>query len=256
METNAPEGTHPELNPPASPCYAPPPWTYTRARILNVVCRAQRASGLRRWVPAPLELIGNDGLFVMFFLRVPAIPELGKHYHSTESGILIPTGTPDGRVKGSTFALMIVDNDVALAAGREIWGYPKKLGSVRFEESETQRICAAAHHMSYRDGEGGALFGVDVVLDGSGRDLTPIVSQLEPRLLRRVIPDPYAPVVQSVEVLKVVHVPGRLYEERTGRGNAYVGRSAERLDELGEIETLGATFRVCDFTLPYAQRIS
>jgi len=255
MDAKVPEGTHSELNPPASPCYAPPPWTYMGARILNVVCRAEHSEALHRWVPPPLELAREDGLFVLFFLRVPGIPELGKHYHSTESGILIPARTADGHVRGSTFALMIVDNDVALAGGREIWGYPKKLGSVRFEESES-RVSAAAHHMSYRDGEGAVLFGADVELDGSGEHLGSIVSGLEPRLLRRVIPDPYAPVAQSVDLLKIVHLPGKQYDSRSGRGRAYVAHSAERLDELGAIETLGATFRVCDFTLPYAQRIS
>lgn len=244
-----------ELNPPASPCYARPPWTYTGARVLNVVCRAGHPEALRRWVPPPLEPARGDGLFVMFFLRVPSIPELGPHYHSTESGILVPVAAPGG-LQGSTFAIMFVDNDIALAAGREIWGYPKKLGRITFDETDALAIRAAAHHMPYRDGAGSAVFAADVVLDGSGAAMWPIVVGLEPRLLRRAIPDPYGTRAQSVEVLKVAHTGGKVYEERTGRAKVRIEPSAERLELLGEIETLGATFRVCDFVLPYAQRIS
>lgn len=245
-----------ELNPPVSPCYARPPWTYTGARVLNVVCRAENAAALHRWVPAPLTPAGSDGLFVMFFLRVPSIPELGPHYHSTESGILVPVIGPDGALRGSTFAIMFVDNDVALAAGREIWGYPKKLGRVSFSEPNATTVRAAAHHMDYRDGAGRTVFAADVLLDGSGAALWPIVAALEPRLLRRVIPDPYEPRAQSAEVLKVAHTAGKVHEERSGSARAVIERSSERLDLLGRIETLGATFRVCDFVLPYAQRIS
>lgn len=246
---------HPELNPPASPNYPPPPWSYTRARILNVVCRAGNNAALDEWVPAPLRMARTDGLFVLFFLRVPSIPELGPDYHSTESGILIPVEIAQVGLSGSTFAIMFVDNDLALAGGREIWGYPKKLGIVTFEEEGTERMRAAAQHMPYRDSSGAAIFSVDVEFDGSGADLWPTVAGLEPRLLRRAIPSPYSRAAQSIEVLKVVHTPGRVYEERTGRASVHFSASAERLQDWGAIDTLGATFRVCDFVLPYAESL-
>jgi acetoacetate decarboxylase len=245
-----------ELNPPASPCYARPPWSYTGARVLNIVCRAEHPKALQRWVPAPLQPAYSDGLFVMFFLRVPRIPELGPHYHSTECGILVPVVTSDGALKGSTVAIMFVDNDVALAAGREIWGYPKKLGQITFEETGDREIRAAARHLPYRDVASGTVFSADVVLDGSGSELWPVVAALEPRLLRRAIPDPYGPRAQSVELLKVAHTGAKVYEERSGRATVRIEPSLEHLELLGKIETLGATFRVCDFVLPYAQRIS
>lgn len=246
---------HPELNPPASPNYAPPPWSYTGARILNVVCRASNPDALGGWVPSPLSLSRDDGLFVLFFLRVPRIPELGEHYHSTECGILIPARTANSPVHGSTFALMFVDNDLALAGGREIWGYPKKLGTIHFDETDAGRLKAAVHHMPFRDGEGRMIFSAEVDFDGSGDRLWDIVAGLEPRLLRRAIPDPYSATAQSIEVLRVVHTAGKIYEQRSGRANVRIEASEEQLHRFGEIEVLGATFRVCDFVLPYAQRL-
>lgn len=246
---------HLELNPPASPNYAPPPWTYTRARILNVVCKAPNQTALNRWVPAPLKPSRSDGLFVMFFLKVPSIPELGADYHSTESGILIPAQSPDGKTKGSTFAIMFVDNDIALAGGREIWGYPKKLGTVRYEENGAMSLSAAAHHMAFRDRNCNMIFSADIAFDGSGEHLWEIVAGFEPRLLRRAIPDPYVARTESDQVLQVVHTPGTSYEQRTGRGTVRFGETAEGLKAFGEVEVLGATFRVCDFILPYAKRL-
>jgi acetoacetate decarboxylase len=242
-----------ELNPPLSPAYPRPPWSYTGARILNVVCRAENPAAVARWVPAPLRPAGDDGLFVMFFLRAPSIPELGKDYHSTESGLLIPVAAAEG-VRGSTFAIMFVDNDVAQAGGREIWGYPKKLGAVDFRE-DGDRLTCEARHLAFRDAKSPTVFSAEVTLDGGGDAMWPIVAGLEPRLLRRAIPDPYGPAAQSVEVLKVVHTAGRVYEQRSGRARARLGRTAEGFDEWGRVETLGATFRVCDFVLPYAQRL-
>jgi acetoacetate decarboxylase len=245
---------YPELNPPQSPNYPRPPWSYTGARILNVVCRAENTAAVARWVPAPLRPARDDGLFAIFFLNVPSIPEFGPSYRSKECGVLIPVTTADGVTRGSTFAIMFLDNDAALAGGREIWGYPKKLGAVSFDERGS-RVSVEVRHMSYRDREQGMIFGAEAELDGSGEEMWETVRGLEPRILRRAIPDPYGPEPQSVEVLKVVHTHGRVHEQRTGRARAYFGTTAERFDEWGRIEPLGATFRVCDFVLPYAQRL-
>ncbi len=243
-----------ELNPPASPCYAPPPWNYTGARMLNVVCRAEHADAVYRWVPMPLKPSRDDGMFVIFFMKVPSIPELGEHYHSTECGILIPAMTADGQVRGATFAIMYLDNDVALAGGREIWGYPKKLGSLTFDEHGND-LTVVARHLDYRDKDEGVIFTAQAKFDGSNEQIWDVVAGLEPRLLHRVIPDPYGPVAQSSEVLKVVHTHGRVYEKKTGSATVEFGVSEERFNEWGAVEVLGATFRVCDFVLPYAHRI-
>src|SRR5690606_24977882 len=108
-------------------------------------------------------------------------------------------------------------------------------------------LSVMARHMSYRDRERGMVFSAEVDFDGSGEMMWDIVAGLEPRLLRRVIPDPYEPTAQLNEVLKVVHTHGHVYEQRTGRATVQLGVSAERFNEWGDVEVLGATFRVCDF---------
>ncbi|HRP77778.1 MAG TPA: acetoacetate decarboxylase family protein, partial [Aquamicrobium sp.] len=122
------------FNPLNSPNYPAPPWTYTGARVLNFACRAANPAALAAWIPQGLRHRGEPGEFAVWFAHVPNIPEIGPDYSSNECGIVIPVATEDG-IGGSTFAIMLVDNDVALAGGREIWGYPKKLAQVEIRDA-------------------------------------------------------------------------------------------------------------------------
>lgn len=236
--------------------YPEPPWTYTNARILNVACRAAHPAELYRWLPDSLVPRHEDGTFVLWFAHVPAIPELGADYTSTECGIVIPVRTRDGGHVGSTFALMIVDNDMALAGGREIWGYPKKLGDLSFAEAGEGNVIAEARHKAYRNAAAPAVASVRARMDGSGADVTELVASLEPRYLERTVPSAYGPEPQSREVLRVAHRNARIHSEiRRGTAEVSFGVTDEGFDRLGPIETLGALFRVVDFVLPYAQRL-
>lgn len=236
--------------------YPAPPWTYTQARILNVACRAERPTALYRWLPDSLVPLHDDGTFVLWFAHVPSIPELGEEYSSTECGIVIPVRTRAGGHRGSTFALMVVDNDVALAGGREIWGYPKKLGSLDFREEGEGNVTAEARHKPYRSRSEPMIVSVRAAMDGRGDDVTELVGSLEPRYLERVVPSPYSAEPQSREVLRVAHRDARVHLEiKCGSAEVVFGATAEGFDELGRITARGALFRVCDFVLPYAQRL-
>ena len=101
--------------------YPPPPWTHRSATSLQVFCRTPNPDVLRSWIPDELQLEGA-GLFSIFFLQIDRILELPDDYRSTESGLLVPVfHSPSGR-RGATWAVMFVDNDIALTAGRESGG--------------------------------------------------------------------------------------------------------------------------------------
>jgi acetoacetate decarboxylase len=242
---------------PPSANYPAPPWTYTRARVLNVACRAQHREALYRWLPDSLVPVHGDGTFVLWFAHVPSIPELGAEYTSTECGIVIPVRTRVGGHVGSTFALMIVDNDMALAGGREIWGYPKKLGSLSFgEDGGEGNVVAEARHRPYRVASEPVIASVRARMDGAGEDVTELVASLEPRYLERVVPSPYGAEAQSREVLRVAHRDARVHlEKKCGSAEVAFGATAERFNEFGRIEARGAIFRVVDFVLPHALRV-
>ncbi|MFG1378746.1 acetoacetate decarboxylase family protein [Xanthobacter autotrophicus] len=236
--------------------YPPPPWSYIGARVLNVVCRAKAPQAVHGLIPAPLRAAREDGLFILWFLSVPSILELGPHYRSTEGGICIPARTADGAAAGSTFATMVVDNDVALIGGREIWGYPKQMGTVGFDTCHDPRtVDVSIHHPLYRDGRGDLIVSATALLDGTGDAVLAILPTLEPRLLKRTIPGPFHAGVESEAILQVTTHSQVVHERCTGAAAVTFGPGMAWISDPGPIEVLGAVFSRCDFILPYAQPI-
>lgn len=111
-------------------------WHYRDAQYLSCEVSVDRASA-HRWVPAPLRLTepATATIFTAFFPN----NLLGSVYR--EAGLFLHV---EHRKTRALFCpWMIVDDDVALVLGRELLGYPKKLGTIRFHQ-EGDRIVAAA----------------------------------------------------------------------------------------------------------------
>src|SRR5436190_13512456 len=73
-------------------------------------------------VPEPLEI--TEPIVKYEFIRMPDSTGFGDY---TESGQVIPV-TYEGR-KGGFVHSMYLDDEGPIAAGRELWGFPKKLAS-------------------------------------------------------------------------------------------------------------------------------
>jgi len=73
-------------------------------------------------LPEPLEPDGSNTVLYEF-IRMPDSSGLGDY---TESGVIIPSKYSDEPV--NYIAQMYLDNEPAIAAGREVWGFPKKNG--------------------------------------------------------------------------------------------------------------------------------
>jgi len=81
---------------------------------------------LREIVPEPLEVV--EPLVKFEFIRMPDSTGFGDY---TESGQVIPVRFK-GKMGGYTHA-MYLDDEPPIAAGREIWGFPKKLAQPKLE---------------------------------------------------------------------------------------------------------------------------
>ncbi len=77
---------------------------------------------LKQVVPEPLEV--TDPIVKFEFIRMPDSTGFGDY---TESGQVIPV-TYQGK-KGTYSHAMYLDDESPIAGGREIWGFPKKLGN-------------------------------------------------------------------------------------------------------------------------------
>jgi acetoacetate decarboxylase len=118
-----------------APLYTPFPLYYEDVRILlfPYLTDAAAAAAL---VPAQFELVpadaaGKYAIAQVVFAKYP-FSNIGGYNEVAQTVVVTYKGTP------GTYAVRLhVTNDQAMAAGREIGGFPKKLGKITFEEGAT-----------------------------------------------------------------------------------------------------------------------
>lgn len=103
-----------------SPAFPPGPYRFVDREFLIVTYRCDE-DALRRIVPAPLELA--EPVVKFEFIRMPDSTGFG---HYCESGQVIPVIHRGER--GGYVHAMYLNDHAPIAGGRELWGFPKKLG--------------------------------------------------------------------------------------------------------------------------------
>ena len=110
----------------ASPSYPKGPYRFINREFL-VISYETDADIIRHQLPEPLEPI--DTPIVHYeWIRMPDSSGFGSY---TESGLVIPC-----RYQGEDMnfvSQMYLDDDPPIAAGREIWGFPKKYAHPKLE---------------------------------------------------------------------------------------------------------------------------
>src|SRR3954469_4882489 len=104
-----------------SPAYPMGPYRFRNREYLIVTYRTDPWK-VARVVPEPLQV--EEPLVKFEFIRMPDSTGFGDY---TESGQVIPVSF-QGR-KGSYTHCMFLNDHPPIAGGRELWGFPKKLGS-------------------------------------------------------------------------------------------------------------------------------
>jgi acetoacetate decarboxylase len=103
-----------------SPAFPRGPYRFIDREFLIVTYRSDPAA-LKRAVPAPLELA--EPVVKFEFIRMPDSTGFG---HYCESGQVIPVSYRGER--GGYVHAMYLNDHAPIAGGRELWGFPKKLG--------------------------------------------------------------------------------------------------------------------------------
>lgn len=113
-----------------APAFPRGPYRFHNREYLNITYRTD-AEALRRVVPEPLEI--DDPLVRFEVMRMPDTTGLGNY---TECGQAVVVRL--GQEKGEYLHAMYVDNHPAIASGREVSAFPKKLGAPKlFVDSDT-----------------------------------------------------------------------------------------------------------------------
>ncbi|HEY9066509.1 MAG TPA: acetoacetate decarboxylase [Burkholderiaceae bacterium] len=108
-----------------SPAFPHGPYRFIDREYL-VVTYETDIDALRAVVPEPLQV--HEPIVKFEVMRMPDSTGFGDY---TEAGQVIPV-TLDGQ-PGSYVHAMFLDNHSPIAGGRELWGFPKKLGRPRLE---------------------------------------------------------------------------------------------------------------------------
>jgi acetoacetate decarboxylase len=112
--------------PPASPSYPHGPYRFVN-REYFIVAYETDPEAVRQAVPEPLVPVPESVIYYEW-IRMPDSSGFGDY---TESGVVIPCtyqGTPCNFT-----AQMYLDDEPPIAAGREIWGFPKKNADPKME---------------------------------------------------------------------------------------------------------------------------
>lgn len=113
-----------------APAYPRGPYRFHNREYLNITYRTD-LDALRAIVPEPLAI--DEPLVRFEIMRMPDTTGLGNY---TECGQVIPVRF--GAERGEYLHAMYVDSHPAIASGREVSAYPKKLGKpALFVDSDT-----------------------------------------------------------------------------------------------------------------------
>ena len=108
-----------------NPAYPKGPYTFIN-REFFIISYETDMDKLKAIVPEPLEV--TEPIVKFEFIRMPDSTGFGNY---TESGQVIPVSFR-GK-KGNYVHSMYLDNAAPIAAGREIWGFPKKFAHPTLE---------------------------------------------------------------------------------------------------------------------------
>ena len=201
------------------PAYPPGPYRFRDREFLILTYRTDPKK-LREIVPEPLEIYSD--LVKFEFIRMPNSTGFGDY---TEAGQVIPVRF-DGE-KGNYTLNMFLNDHPPIAAGRELWGFPKKLAgpSLRVETDTLVgtldygpvRVATGTMGYKHREADAGAtsaelatpnfLLKIIPHVDGSPRICELVRYHLEDIRLRGVWTGPGALSLNAHALAPVAELP-------------------------------------------------
>jgi acetoacetate decarboxylase len=162
-----------------SPPYPPLPHRFSDVYAIQILCQAPKGA-FKRAVAKPLEPNGDEDRFVIILGWTQDVEEQGYNVH--EIALNAPVKWKDK--VGNTTMIEYIDSDMGLIAGREIYGWPKKMAEINWSKTKTGWTIVAN---KMRDQGSIPLMKIDYTISKS----TPEVKwpDMGPTLLVRRIPN-------------------------------------------------------------------
>lgn len=232
-----------ETIPHRSPLFKPLPRHYAEFEKISVICRAPKGA-VRKALPEPFDYVSD--LIEVFAYRCPKVYDISAPdapYRSYfESGIVLQAFV-DG-VTGGHVAYEYVTTDDAMAPGREIWGYPKKLADVDWDENG-----GTIRSRTIRRGQ--TLIDLEFT-EGPASYEKP---QLQPRLQIKRIPRADGAGYDVHQIVLNKLGKWSMFETVSGSAKVKLGGTdaMDPLFELGPLEVIGAEKIRAEFELGYGE---
>jgi acetoacetate decarboxylase len=230
--------------PDRTPLFKPAPRHYKGYRKLSLYCEASLA-GIRKALPQDFETASN--VIEVFVMNCPEVhdlanPEMGPRAY-LEGGVVVPARYKT--LAGGHVLYEYVTTDDALCGGREVWGYPKKLAGVTFDEEAGGRIRATVERLGHTL--------IDATFEpGDSAFEKPV---LHPRLQVKRIPRADGEGFDVDQIIWNELGSPKISLRKTGAGTLALGGrlNMDPLMELGVTRIIGAEFVVADFHLNFGR---
>jgi acetoacetate decarboxylase len=228
--------------PDRSPLFKPVPRLYKGYRKLSLICEGD-ADGIARSLPAGFAADGR--LIEIFIMHCPEVHDLANEEmgprNYMEGGVVVPVRYGD--LRGGHVLYEYVTTDDAMAGGREVWGYPKKLAEVTFAESGSGEVAATVSRLGR------------TLIDARFRPAEVAVDKplLHPRIQVKRIPRADGKGFDVDQVIRNELRDPKVHARVTGTATVSLGGSPimDPVHELGVGRVVGADFVVADFILDY-----
>lgn len=115
-----------------SPVYPPFPHHFSDVHTIQILCKAPKGA-IKRAIMPPLEPVGDADTFILLLAWTPDVEKGGYNVH--EIAINAPVKWKDK--VGNTTLIEYIDSDMGLIAGREAFGWPKKMAVITWTKTKT-----------------------------------------------------------------------------------------------------------------------
>ena len=223
--------------PVSAPLYGRLPYLYRGCPQLLVPFRST-AHVVRGLVPHPLVPNPDDLMFLM-------IGQMNSDEFGTNREAFLAVPSSFGTLQGNYAVALYLDDDAAIASGREVWGWPKKAAEFLIDEHDGVVTATATRGgveiISARLEAAGPAGPDDLHLDPTWFNL---------KLIPSIVPDA-APDVMQITSTTLENV--RASDARSGPASvAFASTASDPLGDLIEVrEVLGGVHFLldCDLTL-------
>ncbi len=203
-------------------------------RGLSVYCRGDRAQLEKLLEPLPFELA--DDRFVV------SIADFANNSTTSYYDAAVILSVRYGDTVGGTYYYEWEDKHTTVAAGRELWGYPKHFAKIALDEDSAGLVGRVSL-------EGDTSMEVEVTFDESVTGEAWSGFSIYPHLQVRAVPEVNGPSFQSFDIIsRNTAKDFELTSRRYGRAVVKFGPDITAGGEpLTIVETLGAEYAVGDF---------